>query len=105
VPPMPLQRKTILDYLTITSGVFGRLVISVVYFLIVANVLTLGEFGVFASASAVGLVLSRLMAFGFISPVYRVATVKPRLLGVYLAGLLVPDGGGCRPCTDLLRAH
>jgi O-antigen/teichoic acid export membrane protein len=86
--PMPLQRKTILDYLTITSGVFGRLVISVVYFLIVANVLTLGEFGVFASASAVGLVLSRLMAFGFISPVYRVATVKPRLLGVYIAGLL-----------------
>jgi O-antigen/teichoic acid export membrane protein len=86
--PMPLQRKTILDYLTITSGVFGRLVISVVYFLIVANVLTLGEFGVFASASAVGLVLSRLMAFGFISPVYRVATVKPRLLGAYVAGLL-----------------
>jgi O-antigen/teichoic acid export membrane protein len=85
---MPLQRKTILDYLTITSGVFGRLVISVVYFLIVANVLTLGEFGVFASASAVGLVLSRLMAFGFISPVYRVATVKPRLLGVYVAGLI-----------------
>jgi O-antigen/teichoic acid export membrane protein len=85
---MPLQRKTILDYLTITSGVFGRLVISVVYFLIVANVLTLGEFGVFASASAVGLVLSRIMAFGFISPVYRVATVKPRLLGVYVAGLL-----------------
>ncbi len=84
---MPLQRKTILDYLTITSGVFGRLVISVVYFLIVANVLTLGEFGIFASASAVGLVLSRLMAFGFISPVYRVATVKPRLLGVYVAGL------------------
>jgi O-antigen/teichoic acid export membrane protein len=84
---MPLQRKTILDYLTITSGVFGRLVISVVYFLIVANVLTLGEFGIFASASAVGLVLSRLMAFGFISPVYRIATVKPRLLGVYVAGL------------------
>jgi O-antigen/teichoic acid export membrane protein len=86
---MPLQRKTILDYLTITSGVFGRLVISVVYFLIVANVLTLAEFGIFASASAVGLVLSRLMAFGFISPVYRVATVKPRLLGAYVAGLLV----------------
>jgi O-antigen/teichoic acid export membrane protein len=36
----------------------------------------------------VGLVLSRLMAFGFMSPVYRVATVKPRLLGVYVAGLL-----------------
>jgi O-antigen/teichoic acid export membrane protein len=85
---MSLTRKTISDYLTITSGVLGRLAISVVYFLIVANVLTLAEFGVFASASAVGLVLSRLMAFGFVSPVYRIATVKPRLLGGYVGGLI-----------------
>jgi O-antigen/teichoic acid export membrane protein len=85
---MPLHKKIITDYLTITSGVFGRLAISVVYFLIVANVLALGEFGVFASASAIGLVLSRLLAFGFISPVYRIATVKPRLLGVYVGGLI-----------------
>jgi O-antigen/teichoic acid export membrane protein len=85
---MNLQRKTITDYVTITSGVLGRLAISVVYFLIIANVLTLGEFGVFASASAVGLVLSRVMAFGFMSPVYRVATVKPRLLGAYVGGLI-----------------
>ena len=86
---MALSVKIIRDYLTITSGVMGRLLISVVYFLIVANILSLGEFGVFASASSVGLVLSRLLAFGFISPVYRVATVKPLLLGVYVAGLLV----------------
>jgi O-antigen/teichoic acid export membrane protein len=85
---MPLHKKTITDYLTITSGVFGRLAISVVYFLIVANVLTLGDFGIFASASAVGLVLSRLLGFGFISPVYRIATVKPRLLGAYVGGLI-----------------
>jgi O-antigen/teichoic acid export membrane protein len=81
------DRKSILDYLTITSGVLGRLVISLVYFLIVANTLGIGDFGVFAAAAAVGLILSRLLAFGFISPVYRVATVKPRLLGVYLGGL------------------
>jgi O-antigen/teichoic acid export membrane protein len=86
---MILERKTIVDYATITSGVFGRLAISVVYFLIIANVLDIGSFGIFASASAVGLVLSRIMAFGFISPVYRVATAKPRLLGSYCAGLIV----------------
>jgi O-antigen/teichoic acid export membrane protein len=85
---MHLQRQTILDYLTITSGVFGRLAISVVYFLIIANVLDIGDFGIFASASAVGLVLSRILAFGFISPVYRVATARFRLLGVYCAGLI-----------------
>ncbi len=76
----------ILSYLTILSGSAGRLVISLVYFLIVANTLTLAEFGLFATASATGHLLSRLLAFGFVSPLYRVATVKPRLLGAYLAG-------------------
>ncbi len=80
------DRTTIFAYLTILSGSAGRLVISLVYFLIVANTLTLGEFGLFATASSTGLILSRLLAFGFISPLYRVATVKPRLLGAYLSG-------------------
>ncbi|WP_324132542.1 lipopolysaccharide biosynthesis protein [Bosea sp. (in: a-proteobacteria)] len=80
------DRAAILAYLTILSGSAGRLVISLVYFLIVANTLTLGDFGLFATASATGLILSRLLAFGFVSPVYRIATVKPRLLGAYLAG-------------------
>ncbi len=85
---MTFERKTLHDYLTITSGVFGRLAISVIYFLIVANILSLEEFGIFATVSALGLVLSRLLAFGFISPVYRVATVRPQLLGAYTGGLV-----------------
>ena len=80
------DRATNFAYLTLLSGSAGRLVISLVYFLIVANTLTLGEFGLFATASSTGLILSRLLAFGFISPLYRVATVKPRLLGAYLSG-------------------
>ena len=83
---MSPDRAAISAYLTILSGSAGRLVISLVYFLIVANTLTLGAFGLFATASATGLILSRLLAFGFVSPVYRVATVKPRLLGTYAAG-------------------
>jgi len=80
------DRSTISAYLTILTGSAGRLVISLVYFLIVANTLTLSEFGLFATASATGMILSRLLAFGFVSPLYRVATVKPRLLGAYAAG-------------------
>ncbi|WP_332680842.1 lipopolysaccharide biosynthesis protein [Bosea sp. (in: a-proteobacteria)] len=83
---MSPDRASIAAYLTILSGSAGRLLISLVYFLIVANTLTLGEFGIFATASATGVILSRLLAFGFVSPVYRVATVKPHLLGAYLAG-------------------
>jgi O-antigen/teichoic acid export membrane protein len=86
--PSLIQTRGIRDYLTITSGVLGRLAVSLVYFLIVANSLSLADFGIFATASALGLVLSRVLAFGFISPVYRVATVKRRLLGTYCSGLL-----------------
>jgi O-antigen/teichoic acid export membrane protein len=86
---MKPDRKSIGDYLTIMSGVLGRLVISLVYFLIVANALSVSDFGLFAAAAAVGLVLSRLLAFGFISPTYRVATVKPRILGAYWGGLIL----------------
>jgi O-antigen/teichoic acid export membrane protein len=84
---MKPDKQSIADFTRITTGVLGRLVISLVYFLVVANTLAVGDFGLFAAAAAVGLVLSRVLAFGFISPVYRVATVKPRLLGAYLGGL------------------
>jgi O-antigen/teichoic acid export membrane protein len=83
------DRSTILDYMRILSGSAGRLVVSLVYFLIVANTLSLADFGLFATASATGLILSRLLAFGFISPVYRTATVRPRLLGSYMGGFWV----------------
>ncbi|MGL5361418.1 MAG: lipopolysaccharide biosynthesis protein [Bosea sp. (in: a-proteobacteria)] len=78
-----------MDYLRILSGSAGRLVVSLVYFLIVANTLSLADFGLFATASATGLILSRLLAFGFVSPVYRTATVRPRLLGAYMGGFWV----------------
>jgi O-antigen/teichoic acid export membrane protein len=83
---MQLDRSTLASYLTVLSGSAGRLVVSLVYFVIVANTLSLADFGLFATASSTGIVLSRLAAFGFISPVFRVATVKRRLLGTYLGG-------------------
>lgn len=75
-------------YLSAVSGSAGRLVFSLVYFIALANTLSLAEFGLFATASATGVVLSRLLAFGFVSAVYRTATVRPRLVGTYTAGFL-----------------
>jgi len=75
-------------YLSMMGGSAGRLVISLVYFIAIANTLSIAEFGLFATASACGIMLSRLLAFGFVSPLYRIATVKTRLLGVYTAGFL-----------------
>lgn len=77
------------DYLKLASGSVGRLVIALAYFLVAANVLSLSDFGLFATSSALGVILSRVAGFGFISPVFRAATVKPRLTGTYLAGFLI----------------
>ncbi|WP_083198424.1 lipopolysaccharide biosynthesis protein [Pararhizobium polonicum] len=75
-------------YISMTSGSAGRLVLSLVYFICIANGLSIAEFGLFATASAAGIMISRVLAFGFMSPLYRVATVKPLLVGTYSAGFV-----------------
>nr|WP_235679329.1 lipopolysaccharide biosynthesis protein [Aquibium microcysteis] len=77
------------DYATAVSGSVGRLVFSLVYFVALANTLSIAEFGLFATASAAGVMLSRILAFGFVSALYRAATVKPLLIGVFTGGFLV----------------
>ncbi len=81
-----IDEQKIRSYLSLLSGSAGRLVISVAYFVAIANALSLENFGLFATASATGVVLSRLAGFGFISPLYRTATVRPRLIGAFTAG-------------------
>ncbi len=82
------RRGLAMDYLAAVSGSTGRLVFSFVYFLALANALSLAEFGLFATASAAGVMLSRLLAFGFISALYRTATKRPRLIGTFTAGFI-----------------
>jgi O-antigen/teichoic acid export membrane protein len=77
------------DYLTAVSGSAGRLVFSLVYFVALANALSLADFGLFATASAAGVMLSRLLGFGFISALYRTATVRPNLIGTFTAGFIM----------------
>lgn len=76
-------------YMSMVSGSAVRLALSLVYFICIANVLPISDFGLFATASATGVMVSRALAFGFVSPLYRVATVKPRLVGTYTLGFLV----------------
>lgn len=83
------QRRLIYDYLSAISGAGGRLVFSLIYFIALANTLSIAEFGMFATASAAGVMLSRLLAFGFISALYRTATKRPNLIGTYTAGFLL----------------
>lgn len=80
------RRKLVLDYLSAVSGAGGRLVFSLAYFVALANTLSIAEFGMFATASAAGIMLSRTLAFGFISALYRTATIRPNLIGAFSAG-------------------
>ncbi|MEN3792627.1 lipopolysaccharide biosynthesis protein [Fulvimarina sp. MAC3] len=76
------------DYVSLISGSMGRLVLSLGYFVCIANALSIGDFGLFATASATGVMLSRVCGLGFYSPLYRAATVKPNLIGTYTAGYI-----------------
>src|SRR4051812_22402252 len=82
------RRGLVLDYFSAISGAGGRLVFSLAYFVALANTLSIAEFGMFATASAAGIMLSRILAFGFISALYRTATIRPNLIGTFTAGFL-----------------
>jgi O-antigen/teichoic acid export membrane protein len=83
------QRALARDYLSAISGSAGRLIFSLLYFVALANTLSIAEFGLFATASAAGVMLSRILGFGFTAPLYRVATVRPRLIGIFAGGFLM----------------
>ena len=84
--PFGLSLETLRSYAALLTGQVGRLVFSLIYFLALMKALTLAEFGMFATASAIGVTLSRVAAFGFVSPLYRTSCVRRRLLGSYIAG-------------------
>mgnify|MGYP001029732774 FL=1 len=83
------RREVLRDYFSAVSGAGGRLIFSLAYFVALANTLSISEFGMFATASAAGVMLSRILAFGFISALYRTATIRPNLIGTFTAGFLV----------------
>ncbi|RJG46388.1 lipopolysaccharide biosynthesis protein [Mesorhizobium sp. DCY119] len=83
------RRNLVRDYFSAISGAGGRLVFSLIYFIALANTLSLADFGLFATASAAGVMLSRILAFGFISALYRTATIRPNLIGTFTAGFIL----------------
>lgn len=87
------------DYLSLFSGSAGRLVVSLVYFIALANTLPTSDFGIFATASGTGVMLSRLVSLGFNSPLYRIATVKPRLLRSIRRAISRRSSSRCRFCS------
>lgn len=83
------RRALLRNYFSAISGSAGRLIFSLLYFVALANTLTVAEFGLFATASAAGVMLSRILGFGFVSTLYRAATIRPRLIGTFTVGFLV----------------
>jgi O-antigen/teichoic acid export membrane protein len=78
-------RQSLAGYFQLLAGTFGRLVLQAAYFFILANTLAIADMGVFASASAAGMMLGAFSGFGFASFAFRAAAGKHRLLGRYMA--------------------
>jgi O-antigen/teichoic acid export membrane protein len=72
------------SYCKLLAGTSARLGLQAVYFFLLANTLSLADMGLFASASAAGLMLASFSGLGFGSFAFRAAAGKPRLLGQYL---------------------
>ena len=79
-----LSPVTVWNYAQLLGGSVVRLGLSLVYFLALTRSLDLADFGIFASAVVVGVVLSRLAAFGYGANLLQIAAARPRLLGHYL---------------------
>lgn len=84
---MQSARKYSGQYFIILSGASARVVIQGLYFVLLANTLTLPEFGLFAAISAAGIIVGSFSGFGFASAAFRTAATKRHLVGRYLAGL------------------
>ncbi len=80
----PGLRRVVENYCLLLAGTVGRVGLQAVYFFVLANTLSLAAMGIFASASAAGLMLASFSGLGFGSLAFRAAAARPRLLGHYL---------------------
>ncbi len=79
------MRTALTAYAKVFTGDFGRLLIQVGYFLVLANTLTLSSMGVFAAVLATGLILANFSGLGFGPLAFKLVSAKPRLAGAYMA--------------------
>lgn len=79
------HRAVLVGYGQLLAGAGGRLALQMIYFLVLANTLSLSEMGVFASVSAAGVMIGCLAGFGFQSFVMRSAAGRRSSMGAYLA--------------------
>ncbi|GAA0237806.1 hypothetical protein LNAOJCKE_1740 [Methylorubrum aminovorans] len=83
------ERGLVRGYVHLLGGSVTRLLLSLVYFISLTSALGLDDFGLFATSAAVGMVLSRLAAFGYGANMVAVSATRPRLLGRYLGSYAV----------------
>ena len=84
-----LEVGALKSYLQLLGGAVFRLGVSLLYFLALTHALSIADFGFFASSMAVGLVLARVVAFGYGDAMFQISAGRPRTLGPYLGIYLV----------------
>lgn len=77
-------RRAVENYCKLMAGTSARLLLQALYFFVLANTLALADMGIFASVSAIGMILASFSGLGFGGLAFRAAAGRPRLLGQYL---------------------
>jgi len=77
------------NYIRVLAGTGGRLVLLAVYFLALANTLTLADMGNFAAASAIANMIGAFNGFGFAAIAFQAAAGRRRLLRPYYGIFLI----------------
>ena len=74
----PGFRRAVESYCQLLAGTFSRVGLQAVYFVVLANTLSLSAMGIFASVSAAGLMIASFSGLGFGSLSFRAAAGRPR---------------------------
>jgi O-antigen/teichoic acid export membrane protein len=98
-------------YFNTLGGSGVRLLLQAAYFVTLVTSLSVADYGVFASAIAISLIIANGGTFGFTATLFRAATTRRRVLGHYIGGFYVyllgaiPATLAIAVCVHLLFFH
>lgn len=81
--------QTLRSYVLILGGTGARMGGAFVYFLLLVNLLSLEDYGIFVSVLASALIISNGGTYGFLAPTFRAQTEQSSDCAAYFGGLLL----------------
>lgn len=81
--------KHVRSYVFILGGTGARMVSALIYFLLLVNILSLSDYGLFVSMIATALMIGNSGTYGFLAPTFRAQTEDSEHAGAYVGALFL----------------